>query len=208
MSENTLKLYTFPLSGHAHRAELALSLLGVPYEAIMVDLAGGEQRSDWFKKLNPEGKVPVLVDGDVVVSESTAILTYLAQKFDDGTWLPKGAQAAATVEKWFARATSSLAIGPAAARLITIFGAGFDPVVTAEKAHAFLALLDAELEGRDYLVGDHATFADVAIYSYTAHAPEGHVSLKNYANIRRWIAAIEDLPGFIGMPKTDVSAAA
>ena len=134
MSDNKLKLYTFPLSGHAHRAELALSLLGVDYEAITLDLAGGEQRSDWYKEINSAGVVPALVDGETVITESTAILTYLAAKFDDGTWLPKDAENAAHVAKWFARASAGLAAGPAAARLITVFGAGFDPEVTAEKA--------------------------------------------------------------------------
>ncbi|MBL4639360.1 MAG: glutathione S-transferase family protein [Kordiimonadaceae bacterium] len=208
MSDNKLKLYTFPLSGHAHRAELALSLLGVDYEAITLDLAGGEQRSDWYKEINSAGVVPALVDGETFITESTAILTYLAAKFDDGTWLPKDAENAAHVAKWFARASAGLAAGPAAARLITVFGAGFDPEVTAEKAHTFLAFLEAELEGKDFLVAGRPTFADVAIYSYTAHAPEGYISLDNYTNIRRWIAAIEALPGFVGMSKTEVAAAA
>ncbi len=208
MSDTTLKLYTFPLSGNAHRVELALSLMGVSYELVKVDLAAGEQRSDWYKKLNPISKVPVLVDGETVVTESTAILAYIAAKFDDGTWMPDDAALAADVHKWFARATSLLANGPAAARLITLFGAGFNPEETAQKSHDFLALLEAELEGLEYLVADRATLADVAIYTYTAHAPEGHVSLDAYPNVRRWIAAVEALPGFVGMQKTDVSVAA
>ncbi|MEX0300045.1 MAG: glutathione S-transferase family protein [Kordiimonas sp.] len=208
MSDTTLKLYTFPLSGNAHRVELALSLLGLNYELVKVDLAAGEQRSDWYQKLNPVGKVPVLVDGDTVITESTAILAYLAAKFDDGTWMPDDAALAADVHKWFARATSLLAAGPAAARLITLFGAGFDSEETIKKGHDFLALLEAELAGLEYLVAGRPTFADVAIYTYTAHAPEGHVSLEAYPNVRRWIAAVEALPGFVGMQKTDVSAAA
>lgn len=208
MSENTLKLYTFPLSGHAHRIELALSLMGLSHELQVVDLAGGEQRSDWFKKLNPSGKVPVLVDGDTVITESTAILTYLAAKFDDGTWIPEDPEGAAEVQKWFVQANTALASGPAAARLITLFGAGFDPETTIEAAHTFLGHLDAALEGRNFLVGATSTFADVAIYSYAAHAPEGHVSLENYQNVLRWIANVEALAGFKGMKKTDVSAAA
>lgn len=208
MSENTLKLYSFPLSGNAHRVELALSLMGLPYELVEVNLREGEQRSDWFKKLNPTGKVPVLIDGETVVTESTAILTYLAAKFDDGTWMPEDPGLEADVHKWFARAITLLAAGPAAARLITLFGAGFNPEETIQKGHDFLALLEAELAGLNFLVGNRPTLADIAIYTYVAHAPEGHVSLNAYENIRRWLAVIEALPGFVGMQKTDVSAAA
>lgn len=208
MSENKIKLYTFPLSGHAHRIELALNLLDLPHELQVVDLAKGEQRSDWFKELNPQGKVPVLVDGDVIIADSTAILTYLAAKYDNGTWVPADPVMAAEVQKWFVQANTALATGPAAARLITLFGAGFDPEATIAAAHTFLEYLDNALAGRDFLVGNAATFADVAIYTYTAHAPEGHVSLEKYENILRWIASVEALPGFKGMPKTDVHAAA
>lgn len=208
MSENTIKLYSFPLSGHAHRIELALSLMGLDHEVQVVDLAAGEQRSDWFRALNPAGKVPVLVDGDTVVSDSTAILTYLAVKYDDGTWIPTDPSGAAEVQKWFVQANTALATGPAAARLITLFGAAFDPEETIKKAHDFLEHLDAALEGKAFLVADRPSFADVAIYSYTAHAPEGHVSLEQYVNVRRWLAAVEELPGFKAMPKTEVSAAA
>jgi len=208
MTETKLKLYSFPLSGHAHRIRLALSLLGLNAEIIDVDLANGEQRSDWFKKLNPAGKVPVLTDGDIVVSESTAILTYLAKKYDNGTWLPEDAENAATIEKWFVAASTALAQGPGAARLITLFGAGFDKAETVAKAHAFLTDLDNFLAGKSYLVADRPTFADVAIYSYTAHAPEGHVALDAYHNILNWITRIEALEGFVPMQKTKVAAAA
>ena len=209
MPDTKLKLYSFPLSGHAHRAELALSLLGIDADIHNLDLATGEQRSDWFKALNPAGKVPVLVDGDIVISESTAILTYLAAKFDKGgNWIPQDAAGAAEVEQWFAVASAGLATGPARARLITVFGAKYDQAETIKDAHAFLAYLNDRLEGRKFLLGAHASFADVAIYSYTAHAPEGLVPLDAYDNIRNWIAAVEALDGFTPMQKTDIHAAA
>jgi len=208
MTNTKLKLYSFPLSGHAHRIHLALSLMGLNFEIQTVDLANGEQRSDWFKALNPAGKVPVLIDGDTVISESTAILTYLANKYDDGTWIPADAAGAAEVEKWFVAAATTLAAGPASARLINLFGAKFDKAETIEKAHSFLGFLEAALNGKSYLVADRPTFADVAIYSYTAHAPEGDVSLGAYPNVTEWIARIEALDGFVGMPKTDTAKAA
>jgi len=208
MTDAKLKLYSFPLSGHAHRARLALSLMGIDYDIQDIDLANGEQRSDWFKALNPASLVPVLVDGDIVVQESTAILTYLAKKFPAGEWIPEDAAGAAEVEKYFVAASTTLAAGPARARLINIFGAQYDKAETVENAHKYLNQLEAALDGKNYLVADRPTFADVAIYSYVAHAPEGDVSLAGYRNILAWVARIEALKGFVGMPKTDTAKAA
>ncbi|MEX0299015.1 MAG: glutathione S-transferase family protein [Kordiimonas sp.] len=208
MTDTKLKLYSFPLSGHAHRIRLALSLLGLEAEIIDVDLAKGEHKSDWFTELNPAGKVPVLVDGETVISESTAILTYLGRKHDNGTWLPEDAEGLAATEQWFVSSATGLANGPARARLITLFNAPYDQTETIEQAHAYLANLNGVLEGRSYLVADRPTFADVAIYTYVAHAPEGHVSLDDYANINAWLKRVEKLNGFVPMQKTDVAAAA
>ena len=69
-------------------------------------------------------------------------------------------------------------------------------------AHTVLKVIDHELADIAYLVGTEPTIADVAVYSYVAHAPEGNVSLDEYANIRAWLARIEALPGFVGMPRT------
>jgi len=209
MSETKPILYSFPLSGHSHRAELALSLMGLDFENRVVDLVAGEQKSDWFLELNPEGKVPVLLDGDDVIYESTAILAYLAAKYDaDNKWIPASAAGKAQVERFFAQASGPLAYGPARARLIQIFGAAFDEEESITNAHAYLAGLEANLDGRDYLLGDAITFADVALYSYVARAPEGFVILEAYPNIRGWLARIEAQEGFVEIPETKVSAAA
>jgi glutathione S-transferase len=207
MTAPSLKLYSFPLSGHAHRARLALSLLGLKADIHDIDLANGEQNSAWFKKLNPAGLVPVLIDGDTVISESTAILTYLGKKFDDGTLFPGDAKGAALVEKYFVSASTGLAAGPARARLINLFGAQYDKDETVANAHAYLADLNTQLAGKDYLVANRFTFADVAIYSYVAHAPEGDVSLEAYPNITAWIARVEAQDKFVAMPKPPAAAA-
>lgn len=70
------------------------------------------------------------------------------------------------------------------------------------RAHALLKVMDQELATSRYLVGDEPTIADVAGYSYIAHAPEGNVALDEYANVRAWLARIEALPGFVAMPRT------
>ncbi len=201
-------LFRFALSGNAHRVELFLSLLGVDYKSVDVDLAGGEQRKPGFLKLNPEGKVPVLVDGDAVITESTAILIYLAEKYDTGTWLPHGPKGRADVQRWLAVTSHDVASGPAAARLVGVFGANLDLPAAQAEGHKLLARLDRQLTGVPFLIGAEPTLADVAVYTYVAHAPEGGISLDDYAKVRAWIVRMESLPGFIGMPKTPVELAA
>lgn len=198
-----ITLYHFPLSGHSHRAELMLSLLGLDPKIQFVDLAKGEQKKPEFLAINAFGQVPVIDDNGVIVADSTAILVYLAKKYDpSGRWLPKDPEAAAQVQRWLSAASGAIYLGPARARLITVFGAGFDPKDTVQRAHDALLVIDQHLSGREFLATDHATIADVAAYSYIAHAPEGNVSLDEYANVQAWLARIENLPGFTPMPRT------
>ena len=93
-----MKLYYHPLSGHAHRARLFLSLIGVPHELVEVDLMKGAHKAPDFLKLNKFGQVPVLDDNGVVISDSNAILVYLAKKYRKTDWLPETpAEAAAAL---------------------------------------------------------------------------------------------------------------
>ncbi|GLO52804.1 glutathione S-transferase [Pseudomonas putida] len=199
---NPIKLYNFPKSGHAHRIELMLSLLNLPTELVFVDLAKGEHKQPDFLALNPFGQVPVIDDNGTVVADSNAILVYLAKKYDNGTWLPEEPAAAARVQRWLSVAAGPLAFGPAAARLVTVFGASFNTDEVITRAHTLLKVIDAELANTPFLVGSTPTIADIANYSYIAHAPEGNVSLEPYANVRSWLARIEALPGFVPMPRT------
>jgi glutathione S-transferase len=203
-----MKLYFHPLSGHAHRARLFLSLLGQPFELIEVDLAKGEHKQPEFLKLNGFGQVPVLVDGETVIADSNAILVYVARKFGKTDWLPEDAVGGAKVQRWLSVAAGQLAFGPAAARLITVFGAKFNADEVIARAHALYNVLDGELAARKWLAADHITVADVAIYSYTARAPEGNIDLSAYPNVRAWLERIEKLPGFVDFVKTPVGFAA
>ncbi len=203
-----IKFYRFTLSGHSHRAELFLSLLGLPVEPIDVDLAGGEQKSPAYLAMNCFGQVPVIQDGDVTVSDSNAILVYLASRYGSETWLPRDPARAAQVQRWLSVAAGQVAYGPCAARLVTVFKAAFNPQEVIARAHALFVIMEKELAARPFLVGDRATLADVANYSYIAHAPEGNVSLDAYPAIRAWLARIEALPGFVPMPKTAIGLAA
>lgn len=203
-----IKFHRFTLSGHSHRAELFLSLLGLPVEPIDVDLAGGEQKSPAYLAMNGFGQVPVIQDGDVTVADSNAILVYLASRYGSETWLPRDPAGAAQVQRWLSVAAGQVAYGPCAARLVTVFKAAFSPDEVIARAHALFAILEKELAARPFLVGHHATIADVANYTYIAHAPEGNVSLDAYPAIRAWLARVEALPGFVPMPKTAIGLAA
>lgn len=197
-----MKLYHHPLSGHAHRARLFLSLVGAPHELVEVDLKAGEHRTPAFRAMNPFGQVPVLDDHGVIVSDSNAILVYVAKRLGRSDWLPEDPQGAAAVQRWLSVAAGELAYGPAAARLITVFGATFNPAEVIARAHTLLARLEAHLDGRDWLAAERPTIADVALYSYLARAPEGNVDLSSYANVEAFLRRVESLPGFVPFAKT------
>ncbi len=197
-----MKLYHFAKSGHAHRARLCLSLLGVPHDIVDVDLKSGEHKTPAFLAMNPFGQVPVLEDNGVFIADSNAILVYVAKKFGRSEWLPEDAHGAAQVQRWLSVAAGELMYGPAAARLITVFGRAFHPEEVIARAHSLLTLLEQHLSGREWLVGDRPTIADIAQYSYLAGAPEGNVDLSPYPAVNALLARIEALPGFVPFPQT------
>ncbi len=203
MSETKIIFHGFAKSGHSHRAELMLRLLGLPYERHEVDLVGGEQRGEAFLQLNPFGTVPVIDDNGLVIADSCAILVYLATRYDaSGNWLPRDAAGAAQVQRWLSVAQGPVFNGPCCARLVTVFGMDFDHARAVAVAQRLFGVLDGELAGKSFLVAGRATIADIALYSYIAHAPEGGVDLSPHKNIAAWLKRIEALPGFFPMPAT------
>ncbi|MDP9563620.1 glutathione S-transferase family protein [Agrobacterium sp. 22-3674b3] len=203
-----MKLYHHPLSGHSHRARLFLSLINLPHELVEVDLMSGAHKTPDFLKMNPFGQVPVLDDDGEYVSDSNAILVYLAKKAGRTDWLPDDLKSAAAVQRWLSVAAGEIAYGPAAARLVTVFGAKFNPDEVIARAHAVLGKLETQLSDREWLVGERPTIADVAIYSYVARAPEGNVDLSTYPAVNRLLRRIEALPGFVDFIGTPVGLAA
>ena len=199
-----IKLYRHPLSGHAHRVELMLSLLQLPYELVSVDLANGEHKSAEFLAINAFGQVPVIDDNGTFISDSNAILVYLAKRYGGDSWQPQDALAEARIQRWLSVAAGQVAYGPAAARLITVFGASFNAEEVIARAHTLLKVMDAELARSPFLAGAEPSIADVSNYSYIAHAPEGNVSLEPYPNVRAWLQRIETLPGFVPMQRTAI----
>ncbi|WP_411991933.1 glutathione S-transferase family protein [Agarivorans sp. DSG3-1] len=201
-----LKLYDFELSGHAHRVRLMLALLKLQYQKIPVNLAQGEHKQDAFRSINPFAQVPVLDDDGLVIRDSIAIIIHLANTYAP-SWNPKNSEQQAQIQQWLALAARNLSEGPARARLITVFGAKFDQETVIEASHQMLSIIDGLLEGKAWMVGERASIADVACYSYIAHAPEGKVELDAYPNILRWLANVEALDGFVAMQKTPLKEA-
>lgn len=198
-----IKLHGTALSGHAHRVELFLRVKGLAYE--LIDAPAAVRRSAAFRRLNPLQQIPVLEDGDLVLADSNAILVYLARRYDaGGPWLPTEPVAAARVQRWLSLAAGEVMYGPATARMVEQWGLPGDPVRAKEIAGRLLAFLDEHLNGRDFLAADHPTIADLAIYSYVAHAPEGGIPLELFAHICAWLARVEALPGFKPMPRSPI----
>lgn len=202
-----ITLYDFQLSGHAHKVRLMLSLLGLEYLGHEVSLRDGEQRSAAFRKLNPFQHVPVLEDDGEVIRDSNAILAYLARQYAP-EWYPQDALSVARIQEWLAVSTKELVEGPGSARLVNVFNAQLDHQLAIARSHALLTIMEKHLKSRTWIAIDHPSIADIAMYSYTAHAPEGGVSLTAYIHVRNWLERIEALPGFIPLPKTAAGLAA
>lgn len=200
-----VKLYRNPKSGHCHRVELMLSLLDVPYETVDLDMANGAHKAPDYLKISPLGQVPAIDDNGVTLSDSNGIIAYLAQRYGAATdWTGKTPVETAEIQRWLSIAAGEIASGPCAARLVTVFGAPLDHAQAVAKAHALFKVMDAHLDGKSFLVAERLTLADVAGYSYIAHAPEGGVDLAAYPNVRAWLARIEALPKFVGMATSPI----
>jgi len=205
MPNKPLTLFRFRLSGHSHRVELFLSLLGLPFEMIEVELGRGETKTPEFLAKNAFGQVPVLRDGDIVLADSNAILVYLASSRDpERRWYPTAPEQAAAIQRWLSVAAGPLLAGPGYARLVGIFNAKRDLTSAHTTARQLFDVMDGHLQTQGgFFVGARPTIADVALYTYTAHAPEGHISMEPYPAIRAWLQAMESLPGFVPMVRTE-----
>jgi len=137
-----------------------------------------------------------------------AILVYLAAYDPEGRWLPRDAVGAARVQQWLSVAAGQLFYGPMLAVFIKQFGAQLDLDHAQAISRQLFEVLDKELAKRPFLAGDAPTIADVALYTYTALAPEGGVPLDPYGHVRVWLARIEALPGFVPMHHSEPPAAA
>ncbi|CRL11851.1 MAG: glutathione S-transferase family protein [Phaeobacter italicus] len=200
-----IKLYRNPKSGHCHRVELLLAFLGLPYETIDLDMANGAHKAPEYLKISPFGKVPAIDDSGYTLSDSNAILVYLVQTYAKGShWLPEDPKTAAEVQRWLTIAADNIFSGPCSARLVTLFGAQLDHAAAIAKSHDLFKLMETHLNGRNWLAAETITIADIAGYSYIAHAPEGGVDLAPYPNLRAWLNRIEAEDNFVPMVASEV----
>jgi glutathione S-transferase len=205
MTKPSITLYGIPLSGHCHRVEMLLRFLQLPFH--YRETPPSELRSPAFLALNPLGQIPVLTDGDLLLADSNAILVYLARRYDaSGAWLPDDPIIAARVQRWLSVAAGEVKFGPATARVICIFSVAGDLAAAQKIAARLLPFMDSHLAGRAFLADNAVTIADLACYSYVAHAPEGGIPLDPYPNIQAWLARVEALPGFVPMPRSALPA--
>lgn len=203
-----IKLHRHPLSGHCHRVELFLSLLDLPVELIYVDFMARAHKAPAFLEMNPFGQIPVIQDGETTLADANAILVYLAGKYAPDTWLPHDPLKAAQVQRWLSVAAGPLAFGPCLARLATLFNASINTEEVFARADNLFTVMEQALQATPFLVGSTPTLADIANYSYIAHAPEGNISVQQYPHLCAWLARIEALPRFIPMAKSAVGLAA
>jgi len=195
-----MKLYDLTLSGNCYKVRLFAALAGIPVDIVPVDFLAGEHKRPPLSELNPWGEIPILVDGEVVLRDSQAILVYLARRYTGEAWLPNDPAAMAEVVQWLSTAANEVQNGPGAARLVDKFGYALDKADTLRRAARILPLIDARLADHDWLALDRPTIADCAVLPYVALAPEGGVSLSDFPHIRAWIARVKALPGFVPMP--------
>jgi glutathione S-transferase len=198
----TMKLY-YAQTMNPRKACAVAKYLGSPVEFVRVDLAKGEHRLPAFLAENPNGKVPLLVDGDLHLWESTAIMAHLAVKAGSDLW-PSDAASQVEVLRWlswdiahFSRHGSSLyfehIIKPWA-------GLGEANAAAVEEATGFFrrfaAVLDAHLATRDYLVGDKLSIADFGVGVLLPWAKEARLPVDDFANILRWHERLMALPAW------------
>jgi len=203
MTQAQITLHGTPLSGHTHRVELLLRALGLAFD--VVPAPADVRRSEAFRALNPLGQIPVLQDGDLTLADSNAILVYLVRRYaPESDWFPQEPVAAAQMQRWLSIAAGEVMHGPAIARMIAQFGLPDDPVRAERIAARLLAFMEEHLAGRSYLAAEHPTLADLACYSYVAHAPEGGIPLDPYPAVRAWLARVEALPFFKPIPPSPI----
>ena len=184
-----MRLYEFGPT-RAIRVRWTLQELGVGFEPITVDLIAGEHRRPGFLKINPAGKVPVLVDGDLVLTESVAIVLYLADKYPDRGLVPADLAGRAEVNRWLLFAATELEqplwriarhtnIYPEDKRLPA------DVALARQDFEEMAAVLESHMDGREFVVGDRATIADF-VTAYTldwaglVHLLDGFPILRGY----------------------------
>ena len=191
-----IDLYTSP-TPNGWKASVTLEELELPYETHAIDLQSGAQKEDWFVKLNPNGRIPVIVDrseGDFAVFESGAIMIYLAEK--TGKLLPADAKGRSEVIQWLMFQMGG--VGPMMGQA-NVFYRYFPEKIEAAidryqgEAARLFAVLDSRLKDHEYLAGDYS-IADIANWCWARTHKWSGVDITPFANLKRWIDQIRARP--------------
>jgi len=196
-----MKLYMNWISPNVRRVRLTAAVLGLQLEEQNLDLAKGEQKKPDYLALNPNGAVPTLVDGDFVLTESRAIMQYLASKKPESGLLPRDEQARAEVTRW--QFWDSSHFSPQLGTLMfqrvlkPLMRMGPPDAAKVEEAlgnfRRFAAVLDKCLDGKRYVVGDSMTLADLTLASSLMYAKQAEVPLAEFPNVEAWFSRISDM---------------
>lgn len=199
----TITLYDAPKSGHCHRVRLAASVMKIDIDLVPVMEMEGQRQGAQYLAINPLGQIPAIKDGDFILRDSIAIIQYLAENYAaDKGWMPSGIQERARMNEWFAIAAGVMFRGPNLARLIKLFGMPGDYESAVAVSKKLFDMMENHLTERTWLVGERATLADIACYSYVAVSNEGKLDLAPYPHIRKWLGAVQGLDGFIDIPRS------
>ena len=195
-----MKLYFHPLSGNSRRVLLTGAHLGIAFEPVVIELSRGEQRGATHLARNPNGRVPVLEDDGLVLWESRAIMQYLCEKTPGQELYPTAAGARADVNRWLFWCASHMAQANAvlvAENFVKPFlGREGDPKELARGLGLFAdtaSVLDAHLEGREWVSGERLTLADYSLAAGFALAGPAKMPLGDYPRIRAWLGRVEAL---------------
>jgi glutathione S-transferase len=198
-----MKLYGFPSSPNTWKVRATAHQLGIPLELEIVDLTKRAQREPKYLALNPTGRTPTLVDGDLALWESSAIMQYLGAKQKSPLW-PDDARTRADIMRWqswhlqhWSRGTGTFLFENLVKPILKIGEP--DPTALGQAAELFhqdAAVLDQHLAAHPYLVGDRLTIADFTVVAPLFHAERAKMPLEKYDNIRSWFAKQAALPAW------------
>jgi glutathione S-transferase len=201
-----LTLYNFDLDENCYRVRLAFGLMAIEAEYVAVDMIPGfEHEQPPLIELNPRGDLPILIDGEVVVSGPVACLAHLARAYGGAAWAPPVApRDFAAYVSWLEFAAEEL---PTArmARNVSLFGLPGDLDALRAKGRRALRLMEDHmtarlLDGARWFVGDRASIVDIALTPAFALSRDWGVGHESYPALRHWLRAFRALPGFRSMP--------
>lgn len=204
MSENLI-LHEDPRSGNCFKIRLTASLLGIPLERRLYDIMKGETRTpEFLAEVNANGRIPVLQIGGRFLPESNAACWYLAE---GSALIPRDRFDRADMLRWmfFEQYNHEPNIATLRFWLLFVGEANLSPFqrdqIIAKRAagEAALAVMEEHLAGRDWLVGDTATLADIALYAYTHVCEAGGFRLHDYPSICKWLDGVSGLHGYVRM---------